>query len=80
MCSEELHSVAPPSRRPDFHLLFVPRRSLLCEQRLKDLGVFGSLFVDELAVHWFPMETDVVSMEDGGSAFRYRRTSWRNCC
>uniref|UniRef100_A0A2K5IE40 VPS33A core subunit of CORVET and HOPS complexes n=1 Tax=Colobus angolensis palliatus TaxID=336983 RepID=A0A2K5IE40_COLAP len=26
----------------DFHILFVPRPSLLCEQRLKDLGVLGS--------------------------------------
>ncbi len=53
------------SRRVEFHLLFVPRRSLLCERFLKDEGVFGSFtFVDELALHWFPLESDVISMEN----------------
>ncbi|KAG7253066.1 hypothetical protein CRUP_009122, partial [Coryphaenoides rupestris] len=30
------------SNSREFHILFVPRRSLLCEQRLKDQGVLGS--------------------------------------
>lgn len=57
--SEELSGV-----RIDFHILFVPNKSLLCEMRLKDRGVYGSFtFLDELAVHWFPLETDLISME-----------------
>ena len=62
--SSEESSSSGSSHRVEFHLLFIPRRSLLCEQRLKDRGVFGSLtFVDELPIHWFPLENDVVSME-----------------
>lgn len=50
--------------RIDFHILFVPHKSLLCEMRLKDRGVFGSFtFLDELAVSWFPLDNDVISME-----------------
>ena len=70
--------------RIDFHILFVPVKSLLCEMRLKgndyvdyydlafiilmlfisDRGVYGSFtFLDELAVSWFPLAEDVVSME-----------------
>ena len=50
--------------RIDFHILFVPQKSLLCEMRLKDRGVYGSFtFLDELSVSWFPLDSDVVSME-----------------
>ena len=51
--------------RPDIHLLFVPSKSLLCEKRLVDKGVFGSFtFIDELPLFWFPLESDVLSMEE----------------
>ena len=50
--------------RTDFHILFVPNKSLLCEMHLKDRGVFGSFtFLDELCITWFPLDTDVVTME-----------------
>ena len=50
--------------RVDFHILFVPNKSLLCEKRLEDRGVLGSFaYLDELSVSWFPLDTDVVSLE-----------------
>jgi len=50
--------------RVDFHILFVPNKSLLCEKRLEDRGVLGSFaFLDELSISWFPLDTDVVSLE-----------------
>ncbi len=50
--------------RTEFHILFVPQRSILCDKRLEDLGVFGSFtFLDELATFWYPLEPDLVSME-----------------
>lgn len=50
--------------RIDFHILFLPQKSLLCEMRLKDRGVYGSFtFLDELSISWFPLDADVVSME-----------------
>lgn len=48
----------------DFHILFVPRRSLLCEQRLKDLGVLGSFFHrEEYRLNLIPFDGDLLSME-----------------
>ncbi|KAG9487694.1 hypothetical protein GDO78_007474 [Eleutherodactylus coqui] len=48
----------------DFHILFVPRRSLLCEQRLKDLGVLGSFYHrEEYRLNLIPFDGDLLSME-----------------
>ncbi|XP_013924911.1 PREDICTED: vacuolar protein sorting-associated protein 33A [Thamnophis sirtalis] len=48
----------------DFHILFVPRRSLLCEQRLKELGVLHC-FVhrEEYSLDLIPFDGDLLSME-----------------
>ncbi|KAE8635138.1 hypothetical protein XENTR_v10002524 [Xenopus tropicalis] len=48
----------------DFYILFVPRRSILCEQRLKDLGVLGSfMHRDEYRLNLIPFDGDLLSME-----------------
>ncbi|KAK7871304.1 hypothetical protein R5R35_007577 [Gryllus longicercus] len=48
----------------EFHLVFVPRKSLLCEKRLKNRGVFGSFMqVQELPCDLFPFDNDLLSME-----------------
>ncbi len=50
--------------RLDFHILFVPNKSMLCEKRLKERGVYGSFaYLDELSIFWYPLDTDLVSME-----------------
>ncbi|CAJ0963054.1 unnamed protein product [Ranitomeya imitator] len=52
------------SNQRDFHILFVPRRSLLCEQRLKDLGVLGSFYLrEEYRLNLIPFDGDLLSME-----------------
>ncbi|XP_055462230.1 vacuolar protein sorting-associated protein 33A [Psammomys obesus] len=52
----------------DFHILFVPRRSLLCEQRLKDLGVLGSfIYQEEYSLDLIPFDGDLLSMESEGA-------------
>ncbi|XP_061842197.1 vacuolar protein sorting-associated protein 33A isoform X2 [Nerophis lumbriciformis] len=62
--SEDKHSTR------DFHILFVPRRSLLCEQRLKEQGVLGSFInIDEYILDLIPYDGDLLSMEYE-SAFR----------
>lgn len=53
----------------EFHVVFVPRRSSFCERKLQDLGVFGSLIIEEINVELFPLDCDVLSMELD-SAFR----------
>lgn len=54
----------------DFHILFVPRRSMLCEQRLKEQGVLASFTnIDEYILDLIPYDGDLLSMEYE-SAFR----------
>lgn len=58
----------------DFHILFVPRRSLLCEQRLKEQGVLASFInIDEYILDLIPFDGDLLSMEYE-SAFRVSAT------
>uniref|UniRef100_A0A8C2PTC7 Vacuolar protein sorting-associated protein 33A n=1 Tax=Cyprinus carpio TaxID=7962 RepID=A0A8C2PTC7_CYPCA len=52
----------------DFHILFVPRRSLLCEQRLKEKGVLNSFTnLDEYILDLIPYDGDLLSMESESS-------------
>ncbi|XP_063000469.1 vacuolar protein sorting-associated protein 33A [Elgaria multicarinata webbii] len=54
----------------DFHILFVPRRSLLCEQRLNDQGVLSSFLLrEEYSLDLIPFDGDLLSMESE-SAFK----------
>ncbi len=77
---ESAASPSSPGDRVEFHLLLIPRKSLLCEHRLKDKGVFGSFtFVDELNIHWFPLETDVISMENRFVSSHLRINVCKSC-
>jgi len=49
--------------KTDFHIVFVPRKSLLCEKRLVEGGVLGSLSCSSLPAYLFPLDTDLLSME-----------------
>ncbi|CAG9860694.1 unnamed protein product [Phyllotreta striolata] len=50
--------------KKEYHLFFVPKQSLLCMERLKHKGVFGSvMFIDEFKCQLFPFESDLISME-----------------
>ncbi|KAL8180105.1 UNVERIFIED_CONTAM: Vacuolar protein sorting-associated protein 33A [Gekko kuhli] len=58
------------SPQRDFHILFVPRRSLLCEQRLKDQGILGAfIHREEYSLDLIPFDGDLLSMESE-SAFK----------
>ena len=44
-----IENAAQAQNRPELHALFVPDRSLLCDKRLQDLGVYGSFTcIDEV--------------------------------
>ena len=53
-----------------FTVIFVPRRSMLCEKVLADEGVHGVLTVRELPLSLFVLEDDVLSLEQPPSCFR----------
>ncbi|KAK3587055.1 hypothetical protein CHS0354_014922, partial [Potamilus streckersoni] len=50
--------------RKEYHIIFVPRKSLLCEKKLKESGVHGSLTnIEEFNLALVPFDYDVLSME-----------------
>lgn len=49
--------------KKEFHIFFVPRRSLLCEKRLQNKGVYGNFTIEEFTCELFPFENDLMSME-----------------
>lgn len=50
--------------KKQYHLFFVPKKSLLCEEALKHQGVYGDMiFIEEFKCQLFPFDSDVVSME-----------------
>ncbi|XP_041347888.1 vacuolar protein sorting-associated protein 33A-like [Gigantopelta aegis] len=58
--------------RKEFTLIFVPRKSLLCEKKLKQMAVYGSLAsVEEFNLSLIPFDCDLLSME--------METSFREC-
>lgn len=72
LCSSCDSSREDRGRSPqrDFHILFVPRRSLLCEQWLKEQGVLGSfIHREQYSLDLIPFDGDLLSMESE-SAFK----------
>ncbi|KAJ3073583.1 hypothetical protein HDU98_001178 [Podochytrium sp. JEL0797] len=55
---------APPAA-----LLFVPRRSLVCERVFADAGLAARVRIDELPLDLLPLDDDVLSLELGAPAF-----------
>ncbi|GAA6038956.1 hypothetical protein JCM8097_000593 [Rhodosporidiobolus ruineniae] len=53
----------PQSNSHICHLIVVPRMTTLCATVLSDLGVLGSLNIQELQLGLIPLERDVLSLE-----------------
>ncbi|KAK5990319.1 Vacuolar protein sorting-associated protein 33A [Cladobotryum mycophilum] len=47
----------------DFHIFWVPRRTLVSDQLLEEAGVLGDVNIAELPLLFFPLEEDVLSLE-----------------
>jgi len=48
----------------EYHIYFVPRRSVICESRLKELGVYGSFSnVGAFDLSLIPLDNDIMSIE-----------------
>jgi hypothetical protein len=64
--ASNIHSDERKNRlyKKNFHLYFLPTKSLLCENQLKSKGVFGSFqVIDNFKCQMFPIDSDVLSME-----------------
>ncbi|KAM7200484.1 Sec1-like protein [Rhypophila sp. PSN 637] len=70
-CGRHAHAIAVQIRRlqresqspHEFHVFWVPRRTLLSNKVLEEAGVLGDTNVAELPLFFFPLEKDVLSLE-----------------
>ncbi|XP_046738532.1 vacuolar protein sorting-associated protein 33A [Diprion similis] len=68
LIAEKVHGEEGTRPQKKFHLFFVPRKSLLCEKKLQNRGVYGSFTLfEEFACDLFPFDSDLVSMELSGA-------------
>lgn len=64
MIADIVHEEERSGIRKYCYLFFIPRRSQLCEKRLKTKGVFGNFsLIEDLPCDIFPFDSDVLSME-----------------
>ncbi|KAL2288212.1 hypothetical protein FJTKL_04298 [Diaporthe vaccinii] len=47
----------------EFHIFWVPRRTIVSDKILEESGVLGDVNVSELPLYFFPLERDVLSLE-----------------
>ena len=52
-----------PGQQFEYNVMFVPRRTLVCEKILEDEGVLGDLTIGEFPLHFIPLEPDLLSLE-----------------
>ncbi|CAD6239032.1 GSCOCG00008613001-RA-CDS [Cotesia congregata] len=63
LIAENVHGEQNRSAK-EFHLFFVPRKSLLCKKKLENRGVLGSFtLIEEFVCDLFPFDNDLISME-----------------
>eukprot|EP00117_Sycon_ciliatum_P010697 scpid60404/ scgid12493/ Vacuolar protein sorting-associated protein 33A len=55
---------AAKDRLKEFSVFFIPRKTMLCERRLEELGVYGNLTnIDEYNLDILPVDSDLLSLE-----------------
>lgn len=59
----DLGADAAPAGKKRFHLYFVSRRTLVCDEILKKEGVFGSLSIGEYKLDLIPFDDDILTLE-----------------
>ncbi|EGZ77292.1 Sec1-like protein [Neurospora tetrasperma FGSC 2509] len=62
--ADQIKRLQQESQSPhEFHVFWVPRRTLVSDKVLEEAGVLGDTNVAELPLYFFPLDTDVLSLE-----------------
>lgn len=56
-------------QRKEYEVIFVPRRTMICERVLEDKGVYGSVAIRELRMDLVALDTDVLTLDLASSFF-----------
>lgn len=64
LCPEQIKRVQRESQTThEFHVCWVPRRTLVSDQVFEEAGVLGDVNVSEISLSFFPLEQNVLSLE-----------------
>jgi hypothetical protein len=61
--ADQIKTHARLNTKIEYNLFFVPKRTLVCEMILEELGVMGDITIGEFHLDLIPLETDVLSLE-----------------
>ena len=62
--SEKRKGKVDDDNRPkNFHINMVPRRTLICEKVLEEVGIYGDVKISEYPLDLIPFDDDIMSME-----------------
>ena len=63
LCVEQIKRLQKQSSiEHEFSVVWVPRRTLVCNKILEEAGVLGDVGVEELPLHFIPLDQDVLSL------------------
>ena len=64
--AENIHGHASAGQTKEYSVFFAPRRTMLCERALEELGVYGNISIGEYQMELIPFDDDVLSLEMDG--------------
>ena len=67
MIAKQVHACLRAGIRTQYHVYFVPHRTVVCEQMLEDEGVLQHLEIGEFHLGLIPLDADLYSLEMDGA-------------
>lgn len=61
--ADNIHSHIDSGQKKSYSVFFAPRRTMLCERALEELGVYGDVHIGEYHMDLIPFDDDVLSLE-----------------
>lgn len=61
--ANHIHDHLANRQKKQYHIYFVPRKTMICERVLEEQGVYGNVNVGEFMLDLLPFDDDVVSLE-----------------
>lgn len=69
MVASHIQQHGENGQRKDYEVIFVPRRTMICERVLEDKGVYTEVRIRELHMDLVALDTDVLTLDLGASFF-----------
>eukprot|EP00027_Filamoeba_sp_ATCC50430_P001749 CAMPEP_0168556906 /NCGR_PEP_ID=MMETSP0413-20121227/9136_1 /TAXON_ID=136452 /ORGANISM="Filamoeba nolandi, Strain NC-AS-23-1" /LENGTH=618 /DNA_ID=CAMNT_0008587891 /DNA_START=132 /DNA_END=1984 /DNA_ORIENTATION=+ len=61
--AEHIQNHASTNQKKEYHVVFVPKRTIICERVLEEEGVYGDITFGDYPLDLIPFEDDLLSLE-----------------